>query len=84
MSNKQKNDRLHPVPQEEQEEPEVYGMTRGKDGLKLGRRAFLGTLGVGVLASASSGRKVWAEENVKGQSCGNLKAHSDRVSFCCH
>ena len=32
MSSKQKNDRLHPVPQEEQEQPEIYGMTRDKGG----------------------------------------------------
>jgi WD40 repeat protein len=55
-------------------------MTKGKDGLKLGRRAFLGTLGGGVLASASGRRKAYAEEEVKGQSCGDLKAHSSFVN----
>ena len=80
MSNTKNDDRLKVVPQEEHEQPEVYGMTKGKEGLKLGRRAFLGALGVGVLASTSGGKKVFAEENVNGQTCGNLRAHSQPVN----
>ncbi len=80
MSNTQKDDRLQPIPQDDQEQPEVYGMTTGKDGLKLGRRAFLGTLGVGVLASASGSRKAWADEDTNGQSCGNLRAHTEVIN----
>jgi WD40 repeat protein len=79
MRNTKNDDRLKPVLQQDNAQPEVYGMTKGKEGLQLGRRAFLGTLGVGVVVSASGGKKVFAEENVKGQSCRNLRAHSQPI-----
>ncbi len=91
MNNTQKGDRLKIVPQGEQEEPEVYGITKGKQGVKLGRRAFLGTLGAGVLASTggcSPGVKncnaplidAGETEHTEQQRCDTLKAHSGRLA----
>ena len=53
MSDNKKDDRLKPVPPDPDEKPEVYAVFKRKDGKRVTRRAFLGTLGAGVLAGAA-------------------------------
>lgn len=53
MKNPRNDDRIKPVPHDKDEKPEIYAVLKQEDGVKLSRRAFLGSLGVGVLAFAS-------------------------------
>lgn len=78
------NDKKKPIkPQapSADEQPEIYGITKGKNGIVLNRRSFLGALAAtGVLAAcppamAASGRKPAASP----KTLGNGKAHEGAV-----
>ena len=91
MSKNKKDDRLKQVEQEGDEKPEVYGIVKDRGGFRVGRRAFFGSLGIGMLAAATgygaTDKKMQAQGaetaaaplSVKTESCSGLKAHLDTV-----
>ena len=87
---KKKDDRLKPVSQDENEKPEVYAMLKHENGIKLNRRAFLGSVSVGLLTSLSGCESQKPTEKTKKSTmpikkietnfCLGFKAHSSLVT----
>jgi hypothetical protein len=60
------------------EQPEIYGITRGKNGIVLNRRSFLGAVAAsGVLAACGRGDDT---PDAPTQGCGNSKAHEYKIT----
>jgi hypothetical protein len=78
MSKNKKDDRLKQVEQEGDEKPEVYGIVKDRQGFRIGRRAFFGSLGIGML-TATTGYGA-AGKSVNAEPCSSLKAHSGSVT----
>ncbi len=85
MSQIKKDDCLKKILQGDDEKPEIYAVRKQKEGIFLSRRAFLGSIGAGMVLGSFTGcissRKI---KKIHGQikllDCSDFKAHSSAVN----
>ena len=82
MTDDKTKEKASQLPVSDDEQPEIYGIVKKKDGIGLNRRSFLGTIvASGVLATCGPVFAGHGEEALADlpQNCGSAKAHEGKI-----